>query len=247
VSIPGEQLFENYYLLDVPDIGTFENYPNRDSIPYKDIYGLQDASTVYRGTFRMTGWCETMRALVGLGWLNDKPVPDFKGKTYGELTAHLLGTDTTDNLPKAASGYLGLKSYSAVIKRLNWLGLFSDRLLPKDRNTPLDYLNVLTLDRMLLRSDERDMVVMHHEFEIEYPDHKERLTSTLVDYGIPNEDSSVARTVALPAAIAVKLIHEGKIDLPGVHIPVMPDIYNPILDELESDVGIHFIERSDLV
>ena len=61
ISIPGEQLFEHYYLQDVKGVGTFENYPNRNSVPYKDIYGLKDAKTVYRGTFRMTGWCETFR------------------------------------------------------------------------------------------------------------------------------------------------------------------------------------------
>src|SRR4030042_4694349 len=61
VSVPGEQLFENYNLQDVPGVGAFENYPNRNSVPYKEIYGLKDAKTVYRGTFRMHGWCETMR------------------------------------------------------------------------------------------------------------------------------------------------------------------------------------------
>ncbi|MCI0501589.1 MAG: saccharopine dehydrogenase NADP-binding domain-containing protein, partial [Epsilonproteobacteria bacterium] len=64
---PGEQLFENYYIQDVYSIGSFENYPNRNSVPYKDIYGLKDAHTVYRGTLRMTGWCETMRKIVALG------------------------------------------------------------------------------------------------------------------------------------------------------------------------------------
>jgi len=63
-----------------------------------------------------------------------------------------------------------------------------------------------------------------------------------VDYGIPGGDTSVARTVALPAAIAVKMILNGKIDLHGVHIPVAPEIYNPILDELER-MGIKFVER----
>ena len=246
VNVPGEKLFENYVLQDVPDVGTFENYPNRDSVPYKDIYGLKDAKTVYRGTFRMTGWCETLRSIAALGWLNDKPVEGFSGKTYGELTRKLIGAGSNDDLVKATAKYLDLKEYSAVIKRLEWLGLFSDTPLPEDKDNPLDYLNVLTLNKMKLGENERDMIIMHHEFIAEYPDKKEYITSTLLDYGIPNGDSAVSRTVALPAAIAVKMILNGKIELTGVHIPVIPDIYNPILDELE-EMNIKFIESSRII
>jgi saccharopine dehydrogenase (NADP+, L-glutamate forming)/spermidine synthase len=244
INIPGEQLFENYELQDIPEIGTFENYPNRDSVPYKEIYGLKDAKTVYRGTLRMTGWCETIRKIVELNWLNDKSVNGFNGKTYGDLTRFLIGTKEKDDLIKATTKFLDLQPYSAIIKRFDWLGLFSNEKLPEDKDNPLDYLNVLTLSKMQLEKKDRDMVVMHHEFEIKYPSKKEYLTSTMVNYGIPFGDSAISRTVALPAAIAVKMILHEQIDLKGVHIPVIPDIYNPILDELR-ELGIKFYEKSD--
>ena len=244
ISIPGEQLFENYSLQDVKGAGTFENYPNRNSVPYKEIYGLKDATTVYRGTFRMTGWCETLRSIVALNWLSEEPPKGFSGKTYGELTRYLIDATPKENLPQATAKHLGLKPYAAVIKRLEWLGLFSDEPLPKDKNNPLDYLNVLTLKKMSMAEHERDMVVMHHEFIAEYPSKKEYITSTLIDYGIPDGDTSVARTVALPAAIAVKMILQKKMNITGVHIPVVPEIYNPILDELE-DMGITFKEKTE--
>jgi saccharopine dehydrogenase (NADP+, L-glutamate forming) len=246
ISIPGEQLFENYFLQDIKEFGTFENYPNRNSVPYKDIYGLKDATTVYRGTFRMTGWCETIRAIVALGWLSEEPSKGFTGKTYGDLTRHLIGAKQKDNLLVTTALYLGLKPYSAIIKRLEWLGLFGNEPLPKDKNNPLDYLNVLTLQKMSMGEHERDMVVIHHEFIAEYNSKKEYMTSTLVDYGIPDGDTSVARTVALPAAIAVKMILKKEISITGVHIPVIPEIYNPILDELE-EIGIKFIEKTEKI
>ena len=246
ISYPGEQLFENYTLQDVPGIGTFENYPNRNSVPYKDIYGLKDADTVYRGTFRMTGWCETMRKIVALGWLTEESPEEFCGKTYGDLTRYLIGVGQDENLPKATASFLGLEVYSTVIKRLEWLGLFGNEPLPEDKDNPLDYLNVLTLEKMSLDKKERDMIVMHHEFVAEYPSKKEYITSTLLDYGILNGDSAVARTVALPAAIAVKMILEGKIDITGTHIPVIPEIYNPILDELE-EMDIKFDEKTEML
>src|SRR5690606_22247754 len=150
-----------------------------------DIYGLKDAKTVYRGTFRMTGWCETIRAIVSLGWLSEEPRKGFSGTTYGDLTRLLIGAKANDDLPGAAARHLGLKPYSAVIKRLAWLGLFGNEPLPKDKNNPLDYLNVLTLQKMSMGEHERDMVVMHHEIIATYPSKKEYVTSTLVDYGIP--------------------------------------------------------------
>jgi saccharopine dehydrogenase-like NADP-dependent oxidoreductase len=246
ISIPGEQLFENYSLQDIKGVGTFENYPNRNSVPYQDIYGLKDAKTVYRGTFRMTGWCETLRSIVALGWLSEERPTGFSGKTYGDLTRHLIGAKPKENLSQATAKYLGLKPYAAIIKRLEWLGLFGDMLLPKDKNNPLDYLNTLTLQKMSMGEHERDMVVMHHEFIAEYPSKKEYATSTLVDYGILDGDTSVARTVALPAAIAVKMILKKEINMTGVHIPVIPEIYNPILDELE-EMGIKFDEKTEIL
>jgi len=243
VDVPSEQLFESYRIQDVPGIGAFENYPNRNSVSYKDIYGLKHARTVYRGTFRMTGWCETMRRVVALGWLTDQPVAGFSGKTYGDLTRHLIGAPKGAYLPDATAGFLGVDTFATVIRRFEWLGLFGNRKLPADKNTPLDYLNVLTLEKMAIGGDERDMIVMHHEFVAEFPGGKtEYLTSTLVDYGIPGEDTSVARTVSLPAAMAVKLILDGTIKDTGCHIPVTPAIYNPLLDELET-YNVVFKER----
>jgi len=242
VDIPGEKLFENYKLQDVQGVGTFENYPNRNSVPYKDIYELKDAKTVYRGTFRNPGWCETLKAISTMGWLNEKPINTRKIKTYADMTRYLIDAEENDDLEIKTSEFLGLKKYSAVIKRLKWLGLFSSKKLPDDKNCPLGYLNFLTLEKMPLKKHEQDMVAMHHEFIVEYPNKKEYITSTLFEKGNPNGDSAVSKTVALPAAIAVKMILRGKINLKGVYIPVLPELYNPILDELEK-IGILFKEN----
>ncbi len=247
VNVPGEQLFENYYIVDVPGAGSFENYPNRDSVPYKEIYGLSDAGTVYRGTLRMTGWCETMRRIVALGWLTEEPVKGFTGPSYGDMTRHLIGAAAGDDLASATAKHLGIDTFATAIKRLEWLGLFSDKPLPKDKDNPLDYMNTLTLEKMSMAPGDRDMIIMHHEFIAELTGgDNEFLTSTLADYGIPDGDTSVARTVALPAAIAVKMILNGKIALTGCHIPVTQEIYDPILDELEG-MGIKFVERKTKV
>jgi hypothetical protein len=68
------------------------------------------------------------------------------------------------------------------------------------------------------------MIALQHRFKVTFPDHREEIISTLFDYGIPNGNSSMARTVSLPLAIAARLILEGKINLTGVQIPVDPII-----------------------
>jgi saccharopine dehydrogenase (NADP+, L-glutamate forming)/spermidine synthase len=232
LSFPGEQLFENYVLQDVPNVGTFENYPNRNSLPYQNIYGIGEAHTVYRGTFRMVGWCETLKMIVDLGWLSEKAVENFSGQTYRDLSAHLINAKSNSNVVEATAKHLGLKLYSTAIKRLEWLGLFSQQPLSDKCKSPLDFLNQLTMQKMTIGSHEKDMIVMHHEFTADFPEKVESITSTMLQYGIPGGDTSIARTVAYPAAIAVKMILNGEINLTGVHVPVIPEIYNPVLDEL---------------
>jgi saccharopine dehydrogenase-like NADP-dependent oxidoreductase len=120
-----------------------------------------------------------------------------------------------------------------VLNRLEWLGLFSHDKLP-DEPTYLDVMTARFLEKMSYKEGERDMIVLYHDFLAEWPDKKKRITSTLVDFGIPYGDSSMARTVSLPAAIATRLILQEKINVTGVHAPILPEIYNPVLDELEN-------------
>ena len=94
-----------------------------------------------------------------------------------------------------------------------------------------------------MEPEDLDLIVLYHQFYAEYKDHTERITSLLVDTGIPEGDSAMSRTVSLPAAIAAAMILEGKIKISGVHIPVQPEIYTPVLDELES-MGLKFHDKA---
>jgi saccharopine dehydrogenase-like NADP-dependent oxidoreductase len=100
------------------------------------------------------------------------------------------------------------------------------------------------LEKLAYAPGERDMLVLHHRFRATFPDHREAITSTLVDFGIPGGDSSMSRTVSLPAAMATRLILAGEIAAPGVLAPVTPDLYEPVLSELEA-MGIECKERHE--
>ena len=141
---------------------------------------------------------------------------------------------------------IDLSADDEIMKQLNWLGLFSDQVYQKEKTTPIDFLAECMAAKMPYAAGERDMIVLYHDFLAEYPDRQERITSTLVDYGIPHGDSAMSRTVSLPAAIATKLILEGKIQETGVRIPVDPEIYEPVLHELER-LNIVCEEKTEVV
>lgn len=243
VSIPGDELFDHYWSVPIEVEGkeiAFDGYPNRDSLPYMQTYGITAPVTFFRGTLRYAGWCQTLRKVADLGLLDEKPLNGAPASTFAQFTAKLIGSEG-HNLKAALAAYLDLSLDSPVLDHLAWLGLLSDDPLPADQTAPIDILTARMLEKMQYRPGERDMLVLRHEFLAEYADRQERVTSTMVDFGIPNGYTSMARTVGLPAAIAVALILHGQITQTGVQVPVVPEIYEPVLAELEVQ-GIHFVE-----
>lgn len=242
VYIPSHRLFSSFWKVAIEELGEFEAYPNRNSLPYIELYGLEGIKTMLRATLRNPGWCETMKAIVELGLINDDRMrTDIAKITYARWLREFV--PGTGELRNDVAARLKLSVDNPVLERLAWLGLFSDVPIGLESGSNIDILAKAMLERMSYKPGERDMIVLHHQFEVEYPDKpKEEIVSTLVDFGEPKGDSAMARTVSLPAAIAVKMIIEGKLFLSGVQIPVVPDIYKPVLAELEN-LGIKFRER----
>lgn len=233
VEIVGKDLFLNKRLDEIEDLGTFEVYPNRDSMPYQELYGLEEAQTVMRGTYRNIGWCDTLKKIVDLGLIDETPKDNLKGITYKQMMAALVGASESDDVAEKTAAKVGLAKDDEVIKRLEWLGLFSDDPVP-DHDNYLDILSDRLQEKLYYEKGERDMLILRHKFIVENKDKsRDMITSTMVDFGIPNGDTSMARTVSLPLAIGVKLMAEGKINLTGVHIPKIKEIYDPVLEELE--------------
>jgi saccharopine dehydrogenase-like NADP-dependent oxidoreductase len=241
VFIPSRDLFKHYSIIDIEGIGSLEAYTNRNAIPYKEIYGLKDAKTVFRGTLRNDGWCYTMKKAQELGLFDDSPREDLSNLTYHDMILKLIGLDESSDIVEDTAYFLDLESHSTVIKKFEWLGLFDDKPLPNENNV-MDMFSALLQDRLIMKETDLDLIVLYHEFIAEHEDKIEFITSTLIETGLPDGDSAMSRTVSLPAAIASAMILDGKINLPGVHIPVQPEIYQPILEELES-MGLKCVEK----
>ncbi len=242
IFIPSKDLFKNYEIIDIEGVGSFEAYTNRNALPYQELYGLKDAHTIFRGTLRNIGWCYTMKKASELGLFDDTLREDLKKLTYRDMTMKLIGTQNSADLPADTANFLGLEKHDTVIQRFIWLGLFDSIALPDEKNVMDMFCNLLQ-KKLILKENELDLIVLYHRFIAQFKNKKQLITSLLVDEGIPNDDSAMSRTVSLPAAIAAVMILQGKINMPGVHIPVQAPIYNPVLDQLEG-TGLKFIEKT---
>lgn len=241
VYVPTQDLFKNPLSVDFPEVGKLEIYPNRDSMPYINLYGIPETKTMMRGTFRHPGWCESIDAMKALKLLTSDKY-DFTEKTYADFVAMMIGAENSDNIREKAASFLGIDEKAYALDAIEWLGLFSNESMNRGEDTPFEITSDVMIAKMELGSEERDMVVMQHVFLASYPDGKQEvIKSSMLDFGTLATDTAVARTVALPAAIGVEMILKGEITEKGVHIPVIPGIYNPILDRLE-DMNIKMVE-----
>jgi len=248
-EIPGPELFLNDHAVPVegvPGHSALEGYPNRDSLSYIDVYGLQNMETMFRGTLRYPGWCAGMKKIVDLGLLDETPVTYAAGMTFAQWTASFLRTTSTAGLREQVARHFGVDADADFLRRWDWLGLFSNEPIgiTGKPTTALDILALRMEQKMAYAPGERDMLVMMHQFVARFPGKPdEHISSTLIDFGVAGGDSSMARTVGLPAAIGTKLILTGVIRETGVHAPVKPSIYNPVLDELAT-LNIRCVEKT---
>lgn len=254
VQIPGEELFDHYWPVHIEGLGEFEGFPNRDSMPYTETYNIEPTDWMFRGTLRNVGWCATLKKVAELGLLDDTPLPETlvapnqdEPATFREFMSYVLDTSPETDLAQYLAQEWGMCDDSKPVTDLAWLGLFSDDALPEGKITPVDIMAEQMQKKMAYQEGERDMIVMQHEFVAEYPDRREAITATMIDYGIPHGDTSMARTVGLPAAIAVRMILQGEISgLTGVHVPVIPELYDPVLSELAT-LGIGLNEKAEVI
>jgi len=240
VDVPGPELFDHHWPCPIVGFGDLEVYPNRDSMPYIDSYGIGTVKSMFRGTLRYPGWCKTLKSIVELDLLGEEERSDIAGLTYAKWLAGKIGSDGAD-LKGDLSRRLGIEETAKPITDLEWLGLLSDEAISAKDNTDLDVVASRMLKKMPYAAGERDMLVMQHEFVAQFADRTEKTTSTMVDYGIPNGDSSMSRLVGLPAAVAARMILQDKIRMSGVHTPILPEIYEPVLAELAT-MGVAFTE-----
>ena len=243
--IPYHRLFASYDIMDVPGYGKFEGYANRDSLSYRSVYGLEHTGTIIRGTLRKQGFCDAWNVFVQLGMTDD---------TYHLEDAHKHNwSDFTDAFIPSGAGSVRerLQQYLAIdneqiMHKLDWLGLFDNNpiftQIPERTFTPAQLLQMLLESKLSLDAGDKDMCVMLHVMDYSLHGKAYSLQSSMVAIGQDEVYTAMAKTVGLPAAIAVKHILSGTWQHTGVVTPVHSDIYTPVLQELSDTFNIHFVE-----
>jgi len=235
--IPYHKLFSRTNKIVVNGYGEFEGYANRDSLKYRSVYGLEEASTFIRGTLRRPGYCQAWDVFVQLGMTDDSYLLENSlALTYKDFIASYLPTSGKP-VQERLREYLGLND--KILSKLEWLGIFSDEKIGERNVTPAQVLQKLIEQKWKLEKGDKDMIVMQHKFGYELQGIQKELTASLVVIGEDSVYTAMAKTVGLPLGIAAKLILQGKIALTGVQLPVVKELYEPILTELE-EYGIVF-------
>lgn len=245
VEIDAADLFKNPLKIDFPEIEEMEVYPNRNSLPYIDIYKIPEVKTMYRGTFRYKGWCDAFNLLKNLN-LTTYNVLHVKGKSLPQIVAE-INNFKIDDLKNEIKNKFTIDDAHLGLKAIEWLGLFdSAKIISQENCSTFDIISDLMIEKMMMHKSERDMVIMQHIFNVSYKNgEKETIISKMVDYG-NDTYTSIAKTVALPAAIAVKLILDGVIKETGVQIPTAKSIYVPVLNLLKKE-GISMVETRESI
>jgi len=244
--IPYHKLFTRIQRFNVLNYGEFEGYFNRNSLKYRSIYGLDNISTMVRGTLRRPGYSRTWNVLVQLGMTDDTyTLENSENMTYSDFTETFLRYKPDISVEDNVAEYVGVDAESAIMYRLRWLGLFDkNKKIGLKEATPAQILQNLLEEKWHFDKDDRDMIVMQHQFAYTREGKKERIISSMVVEGDDHIHTAMSKTVGLPVAIAAKLILEGKVGLTGVQIPTKKEIYQPVLKELE-EYGITFIDERE--
>jgi len=238
IEVPYSEIFnDDNNVVDVPGLFPLAWYANRDSLSYIDTYRLHDAKTFIRTTLRYPSFCRGWKNVVRLDFTNKNDHEEIKDcKTFADwfkLKKEKLVLQNEDNFFN-----------SEFLEQVNFLGLDENENIPVEISNSALLLQCLLEKKLVMQPGDKDMIVMLHEIEYIVDDKNKKTRSCLIVKGKDRLYTAMAKTVGLPLGIAAKLVLEEKIKLTGLHIPVIPEIYEPVLKELEQN-GIKFNEEKN--
>jgi len=242
--IPPHMVFRRTEFMNVEGYGRFEGIANRDSLKYREAYGLEEIETLYRGTLRRPGYARAWDCFVRLGMAEDSYViKGLKNMTFRDFTNLFLAYNPEDSVELKLKYYLNIPQDSEIFLKLKWAGIFSDELFDFDEGTPAQCLEFILRKVWTMDPADKDLIVMYHK--IGWKEQGGELRMIESSMGVEGENAkstAMAGTVGLPLGIATRLILEDGMPF-GVQRPLNARWYGPILQELERDFGVGFKEK----
>ncbi len=242
--IPYNRLFRRTELIKIEGYGKFEVLANRNSLKYHDVYGFKDILTLYRGTIRRVGFSRAWNVFVQLGMTDDSyTIPNSENLTYREYVNLFLPYSPTDSVELKFRHSLKIDQDDLIWEKLEEIDIFNSKKLIGIKNaTPAQALQKILMEKWTLAEDDKDMIVMYHKFGYELDGKTYQIDSSMVTIGEDQIYTAMSKTVGLPVAIASLKILNKEITTPGVLRPIAKEVYEPILEELET-YGVLFKEE----
>jgi len=241
IEIPYEEIFnDEKNMVDVPSLFPLAWYANRDSLSYIDTYQLQGVDTFIRTTLRYPSFCRGWNKIVKMDFTNANDHEEIKDcKTYDDwfnLKKEKLASQNENIL--SDTDFFNQE----FLEQIDYIGMRSPKKISIGIMHSSALLQYLLENYLVMKPHDKDMIVMLHEIEYTINDENKETRSCLIVKGEDQIHTAMAKTVGLPLGIAAKLILQNKIQLSGLHIPVVREIYEPVLKELELN-GIIFYEE----
>jgi saccharopine dehydrogenase (NADP+, L-glutamate forming) len=243
IEVPYSEIFnDENNIVEVPGLFPLSWYANRDSLPYIDTYQLHGIKTFIRTTLRYPSFCSGWNKIIKLDLTNTNDHEEIKNFKLFSDWFHLKKEKLfLKNETEISENDFFNREF---LEQINFLGFNENVQIPLGITNSAKLLQYLLEKKLLMNPDDKDMIIMLHEIEYSINEKNEKIKSCLIVKGHDQLHTAMAKTVGLPLGIAAKLILENKIQLTGLHIPVIPEIYEPVLKELELN-GIKFIEEKN--
>ncbi|KAK6236637.1 Saccharopine dehydrogenase [Theobroma cacao] len=267
VHVNGDDLYDSAVRFRIPELPAFalECLPNRNSLTYGEMYGIgHEASTIFRGTLRFEGFSEIMGTLARIGLFDAEAHPLLEHgsrPTFRAFLCELLEINTeamgealvgekeiTERIVKLGHCKERRTAIQAA-KTIMFLGLHEQTEIPVSCQSAFAVTCHRMEERLAYSSTEQDMVLLHHEVQVDYPasQQTEHHAATLLEFGKAKNGkmiSAMALTVGVPVAIGALLLLVNKITTRGVLRPIDPEVYVPALDILQA-YGIKLTEKTE--
>uniref|UniRef100_A0A4W4GQJ0 Saccharopine dehydrogenase (NAD(+), L-glutamate-forming) n=1 Tax=Electrophorus electricus TaxID=8005 RepID=A0A4W4GQJ0_ELEEL len=251
ISIPhGGSLMEAAVPMDFLPGFNLEGYPNRDSTKYAEIYDIESAHTVIRGTLRFkvshpSAVCCQLSQTDNLQnmWYWQLAAPSMNCKQLLCKQIGLSSSVSDDSFQEAVFNQIGRDEFR--MQTLKWFGMLSEEPMPH-ADTILAALAKHMETKLSFGKGERDMIILRNDVGIRHPTGElETKHISLVVYGDRNGFSAMAKTVGYPAAIAARMLLNGELNTKGLVLPMTKNIYGPVLRRLQEE-GLQFITKSTI-
>ncbi|MEP6583480.1 MAG: saccharopine dehydrogenase C-terminal domain-containing protein [Ginsengibacter sp.] len=235
LELPYTEVFNNCNEVDVPGLFKLAWYANRDSLSYIDKYRLEGVDTFIRTTLRFSSFCRGWNKIVNIGLTSLDDFEEIKNcKTY----LHWFDKKISSSAYSDVHSQPGIENKFFDVEfseQLDYFGIRHDTPIGFEFTCSAAIMQRILETKLVIHAHEKDMIVMLHEIGYKLDGAYKTIVSSLIVKGVDQVHTAMAKTVGLPLGIAAKLIMEGRINLTGLHIPVIPEIYEPVLAELEKN------------